>query len=62
MKKKVADNLGKFFYDCGKLSFALLVIGVLSKKPFVLWELVFGIAFTMLFLAAGVTIDLFKEE
>ncbi|MBI3323203.1 MAG: hypothetical protein HYZ95_01915 [Candidatus Omnitrophica bacterium] len=62
MKEKVADNLGKFFYDCGKVSFAVLVIGVLAKKPFLLPEFLLGILVTLSLLGTGVIIDATKEE
>ena len=61
MRQTVADNLGKFFYDCGKVSFAVLVIGVLAKKPFVLFEFILGVLVTLILLGTGVTIDVSKE-
>jgi len=61
MQQKIADNLARFFYDCGKVTFAVLVIGVLTKKPFALGDLVFGLALTLTLMLAGVMIDWFKE-
>ena len=62
MKKKIADNLAKFFYDCSKLSFAVLVIGVFAKKPFAFSETFFGLSVTLILASTGATIDAFKEE
>ncbi|MCB9799173.1 MAG: hypothetical protein H6757_00260 [Candidatus Omnitrophica bacterium] len=62
MKKILGDNLSKFFYDCGKVSFAMLVIGILTKKPFVTLDLFFAMGFTMLLVLTGVVINLSQED
>ena len=61
MKKHLGDNLSKFFYDCGKVSFTLFIAGGLTKKPFVFLDLVGGTAFTLILLAIAVTINLVQE-
>ncbi len=47
MRKIVSENLSKFFYDCGKVSFTVFIIGTLAKKPVALWDLVLGIISTL---------------
>ena len=59
------DNLAKFFYDCGKLTFAVLVVGGFTRNPFNVRDFWWGVGFTLAILAVGVTIDLVtvkKEE
>jgi hypothetical protein len=59
------DNLAKFFYDCGKLTFAMLVIGGFTRIPFRLGDQILGFAFTLILVVVGIIIDswiLTKEE
>ena len=58
MKKHLRDNLAKFFYDGGRVSLAVLVIGLMARGPFSPFELIYGAVFTLIFLLFGVIIDL----
>ena len=62
MKTNTRDNVAKFFYDCAKLTFAVLVIGVIARKPFVQIEAMWGGAYTMGLFIAGIIIDQLKTK
>ena len=47
MRKTARDNLSKFFYDGGKITLAVLVVGVIARRPFILSDLVSGAAVTL---------------
>lgn len=57
MKVTTLDNAAKFFYDCGKLSFAVLVVGVVAHKPISISDLIVGTVTTLFFLFCGLTIN-----
>ena len=64
MRKTARDNLSKFFYDGGKITLAVLVVGVIARRPFILSDLVSGAAVTLILVSIGVIIDFVpvKEE
>ena len=62
MKINTRDNLSRFLYDCGKVTFAILVVGVLIRKPFVVTDLLSGTIFTLTFLILGITLDQRKAQ
>ena len=62
MKTSTLENLAKFFYDSGKVSFAVLVIGVIARKPFASSDLLWGSVLTLLFLFIAIIIDELKKE
>ncbi len=62
MKKNARDNLAKFFYDCGKVSYAVLVVGILAKGIFSLSEFLPGIVSTLILAAFGFILDLVLVE
>ena len=57
MRKTARDNLSKFFYDGGKITLAVLVVGVIARRPFILSDLLSGLLFTLIFIVIGVTVD-----
>ena len=57
VKRNARDNLAKFFYDSAKVSFAILVIGLLARPKFSFLGLLAGFFFTFVLLTIGVTID-----
>ena len=57
MKKHLRDNLAKFFYDGGRVSLAVLVIGLIARGHASSFELIFGGVFTLIFVLFGVIID-----
>ena len=57
MKGETCENLAKFFYDCGKVSFAVMVIGVLTHKPFEPWDLFWGVLLTLTLAIIGTRIN-----
>ena len=62
MKKHLRDNLAKFFYDGGRVSLAVLVIGLIARGPVSPFELIFGAVFTLIFLLFDVIIDLLTTK
>ncbi len=62
MRKHLRDNLARFFYDSARVSFAVMVIGVLVRKPLPLDELTAGVVFTLTFAGVGVIMDLLEVE
>ena len=62
MKKKFADNLSKYFYDCGKIAFAVLVIGVIARRPLNWVDLSMGALTSLTLVAIGATLDLFPTK
>ena len=62
MKTSIRDNLARFFYDTAKLSMGVLVLGVITKRPFPVVDLILGIGLTLIFLGAGVKIELDSER
>lgn len=59
MRGNALENSAKFFYDCAKVSFAVLVIGVMAQKPFVTADLIGGVALTLTLFLLGVILDQF---
>ena len=57
MKISSFDLMSKFFMDCGKLSFAVLVIGVIAHKPFVLGDFLWGTGLTLILFFFGVILN-----
>jgi len=57
LKTRVRDNTAKVLYDCCKISFAVLVIGVVASKSWSKTELISGMGVTVILFAAGVIID-----
>ena len=57
MKKNARDNLAKFFYDGGKVSVTILVIGHVARHSLSWFSFMAGIFVTLLFLTFGVIID-----
>ena len=57
MKTNTLENCAKFFYDCGKVTFAVLVVGVITRKPFVMIDLAWGIVFTLILFSIGVILN-----
>ncbi|PIQ81681.1 MAG: hypothetical protein COV76_07740 [Candidatus Omnitrophica bacterium CG11_big_fil_rev_8_21_14_0_20_64_10] len=47
MKPATQDNLARFFYDSGKVAFAVLVIGGLAKKSTPVIDFLPGMAVTL---------------
>ncbi len=62
MKTNTRDNVSRFLYDCGKVTFAILVVGVLTRRPFVATDLLWGTIFTLAFLVIGITVDQRKAQ
>jgi hypothetical protein len=62
MRKNARDNLARFFYDSGKISLAVLVIGVIARQPFVGKDLISGILVTLTLIMIGVIFDHVPEE
>lgn len=62
MKKHLRDNLSKFSYDGGRVSLAVLVIGLMARGPFSYFVLFQGILSTLIFIFFGVMIDLISVE
>ncbi len=58
MHKSIRDNTARFFYDIAKLSVGVLVLSALTKRPFPLAEFTLGFGLTLIFLTAGVSIEL----
>lgn len=57
MKINTRDNVAKFFYDSGKVTFAILVVGVFARKPFASSDATWGAIFTLILVLLGVIID-----
>lgn len=57
MKIETRDNVAKFMYDCGKVCFTILVIGVIVRKPFIFVEFIWGVSMTLGFFLAGYALD-----
>ena len=62
MKKHLRDNLAKFFYDGGRVSLTVLVIGLIARGPFSAFGLLQGIISTLIFIFIGVMIDVIPVE
>lgn len=62
MKQTTQDNLARFFYDCGKVGFAVLVIGVVARKPFAVVDFFSGVFFTTVLLAVGYAFDELRRD
>ena len=62
MKDGTLDLLAKFFFDCGKVSFAVLVIGLMAQKIGQFPYYVPGITTTLTLCLAGVILNQFKSE
>ena len=60
MKKNLRDNLSRFFDDGGRVSLAVLVIGVLARRPLKPDELTAGIVLTLMFTLVGVRVDVME--
>ncbi len=57
MPKNARDNLAKFFYDCAKVSFAVLVVGNIVRSPLIFQNIIWGGVSTLLFVIFGLIID-----
>ena len=57
MKINARDNIAKFFYDCGKVAFTVLVIGVMAKKPLIPADALLGLTYTFILFIMGVRMD-----
>lgn len=62
MRKDTRDNVARFSYDCGKVSFAVMIIGVIVQKPFVARDLIWGIAFTLTLLLFSIILNEWKGD
>ncbi len=65
MKKNTRDNVARFLYDCGKVTFAVLVVGVVARKPFIPVDMVWGLTATLTLFILGIIMDqekAIKEE
>jgi len=56
MRVDTKENICKYFYDCGKISFAVLVIGVLAQKPVQRGNLIWGALMTLTLFGIGIII------
>ena len=57
MKIETRDNAAKFMYDCGKVCFTILVIGVIVRKPFMFVEFIWGVGMTLGFFFSGFALN-----
>lgn len=57
MKTLATENLSKFFYDCAKVTFAVLIVGALTRKPLPAVDLLFGFCFTALLVIVALVIE-----
>ena len=62
MKTNIRDNLARFFYDVAKLSVGVLVLGAITRRPFLFLDVVVGVIGAFLFIGAGVIIDSIPEK
>ena len=62
MKTNTRDNVSRFLYDCGKVTFAILVVGVLPRSSFVATDLMWGKICRLAFLVIGITVDQRKAQ
>ena len=62
MNVQTQEQAGRFFFDCGKLSFAGLVLTSMDHRPFTWSEVSAGVYLTLLFFVVGVMILQFVKD
>ena len=62
MKTSTGENLPKFIYDCGRVAFTVFIAGTLTKKPWFMADLFWGVTFTLFLVLSAVMIEWFYRE